>query len=83
MTVYLCTYFRSRTAQAVKEIVTSENLGMRYSNKNYEDSYVNDDEQEDFQVSSYIGGDSSAVPKYQRHSWRNKIGGWALETTVN
>lgn len=56
---------------------------MRYSTKNYKDSYVNDFEQEYFQVSSYIGGESSAMPKYQRHSWRNKFGGWALENSVS
>ena len=55
---------------------------MRYSNKYFEDSYVNDDEQESFKVSSYIGGDSSAMPKYQKYSWTDKISGWASENMV-
>lgn len=73
----LCTNFRSKSAQAVKDIVTPENFGMRYSNKDFGGSYVNDEANEYFRVASYIGGDSNAMPKYQKYAWIDKIGGWA------
>ncbi|KAJ8707494.1 hypothetical protein PYW08_010746 [Mythimna loreyi] len=72
----------SRTAQSVKNIVTLDNLGMQYSNKYFKDSYVDDEELDNFRVSSYIGGDSSVMPKYQRHSWMNKLGGRTLENMI-
>ncbi|KAJ8705339.1 hypothetical protein PYW07_011166 [Mythimna separata] len=72
----------SRAAQSVKEIVTRENLGMHYSNKFYINNYVIDGELENFQVASYIGGESSVLPTYQRHSWMNKLGGRALENMI-
>ncbi|PZC74123.1 hypothetical protein B5X24_HaOG208265 [Helicoverpa armigera] len=70
----------SRTAQAVRPIVTKENLGTRYSNKFFEDNYVNEDEQGSFRAVSYIGGDSKAMPKYQTYSWRDQISGWGFDT---
>ncbi|CAG4962142.1 unnamed protein product [Colias eurytheme] len=76
-------YFElARSAQAVKDMVTSEEFGAEYSTKAMR-SYDRDDDVGVLGVWSSIGGDDSLLPKSSRYSWNSRISGWFKESTIS
>lgn len=77
-------YYRAKSAQAVKDMVTSDYLGTPFSTE-WLYAYQKGNEQEDnFYELSYIAGEEGPyLPKRHGSTWRNKFSGWAAEDTVS
>ncbi|CAB3258667.1 unnamed protein product [Arctia plantaginis] len=75
----------SKSAQAVKDLVTPDDLGVWYSNAVFFDNYDSNEYENDpyFREISYIGSEDGAAPKKERLTWRYKIGGLAAENNVD
>ncbi|CAD0206290.1 unnamed protein product [Chrysodeixis includens] len=66
-------------AQAVKNVVSKEKFGYRYSTDSIFDAYTSDDELTYFRELSFIGSENNILPKYQRAALRLKGNGWTEE----
>lgn len=76
---------RAKSAQAVKDMVTQENLGIWYSNAMFFDNYDSDEYENDpnYRETSQIGSGDSFVPKKERLTWRYKLGGLSSVNNVS